>query len=663
MNRILVITFLLMSAILSEIKAQEASKYDHKEAFDPLFAYRSGTVYRSGTGAPGPQYWQNSADYVINATLDVENNKIIGDLNITYTNNSPDQLSFVWVQLDQNQFNDNSRGGKTTELEGGRHGNMGFEGGYDISNVNASKEIQVSKKRTVFSSTYSSHIISDTRMQIRLSEPLRTGEKVIITMNYNFPIPRYGSDRLGKYTTNDGTIYELAQWYPRMAVYDDIEGWNVMPYIGGGEFYLEYGDMQFNLTVPYDHIVVGSGELLNPADVLTNTQRNRLKEAAQSEKTVMIRTAAEVNETSSRPSNNGMLTWKFRCNQTRDVAWASSKSFVWDAARINLPSGKKALAQSVYPEESGGNDKWGRSTEFIKASIEFYSNYIYEYSYPVATNVAGVVSGMEYPGIVFCGAGDKGASLWGVIDHEFGHNWFPMIVGSNERKYAWMDEGFNTFMNDLSSKAFNNGEYYSPVNPRQYAPYMYGRDAVLNIPEVIQPKNFGLAAYFKPGMGLTLLREMVLGEDRFDYAFKEYVKRWAFKHPTPFDFFETMEDAAGEDLGWFWKGWIVNDWKIDQSVSDVMYIDQLPKNGSIITINNLEQMPMPVVLEIRESNGKTGRVELPVEIWQKGSEWKFRYKSTSPIVSVVLDPDGKLPDVNGQNNSWYPKSYDLPDAN
>jgi hypothetical protein len=663
MNRILVITFLLISGLISEIHAQETSKYDHKEAFDPLFAFRPGTVYRSGTGAPGPQYWQNSADYLINATLDVANNKIIGDVSITYTNNSPDAMSFVWVQLDQNLFNDNSRGGKTTPLEGGRHGNMGFEGGYNISNVKAAKDIQVSKKKTAVSSTYMSHVISDTRMQIRLSEPLRTGEKIIISMNYDFLIPRYGSDRLGKFAANDGTIYELAQWYPRMAVYDDIEGWNVLPYIGGGEFYLEYGDMQFNLTVPYDHIVVGSGELLNPEDVLTTTQRNRLKEASQSEKTVMIRTAEEVNESSSRPSNSGMLTWKFRCNQTRDVAWASSKSFVWDAARINLPSGKKALAQSVYPQESGGNDKWGRSTEYVKASIEFYSNYIYEYTYPVATNVAGVVSGMEYPGIVFCGAGDEGASLWGVTDHEFGHNWFPMIVGSNERKYAWMDEGFNTFINDLSSKAFNDGEYYSPINPRQYAPYMYGRDAILNIPETIQPKNFGLAAYFKPGMGLTLLREMVIGEDRFDFALKEYVKRWAFKHPTPFDFFETMEDAAGEDLGWFWKGWIANDWKLDQSVSDVMYIDQSPKNGSIITINNLEQLPMPVVLDIRESNGKKNRIEFPVEIWQKGSEWKFRYNSTSPIVSVVIDPDNKLPDVNGQNNTWAPKRYDMPESN
>ena len=633
------------------------AQYDQHEAFDPLFGYRQGTVYRSATGAPGPQYWQNRADYTINAQLDEEANTLNGSVTITYTNNSPDQLPYIWLQLDQNQFNDDSKGGKSTPIEGGRHGNMGFEGGYTISNVSATKEIQVSKRKTASTSVYLSHVIADTRMQIRFNEPLNSGEKVTLSMDYSFPIPRYGSDRMGKYSAADGTIYEFAQWYPRMAVYDDVEGWNVLPYVGGGEFYLEYGDINYNVTVPAGHIVVGSGELLNASEVLTSTQRDRLKEAANSDKTVMIRSAAEVNDPASRPKSEGMLTWKFRCNQTRDVAWSTSKAFVWDAARINLPSGKKALAQSVYPAESGGKEKWGRSTEYVKASIEFYSNYIYEYTYPVATNVAGIVSGMEYPGIIFCGAGDSGSDLWGVTDHEFGHNWFPMIVGSNERKYAWMDEGFNTFINDLSSKAFNSGEYYHPMNVRQYAPYMFDRDPILTIPDVVQSKNLGLAAYFKPAMGLKLLRENVLGEDRFDYAFKEYVKRWAFKHPTPFDFFESMEDGAGDDLGWFWKGWIVNDWKLDLAVNDVIYEGQNPEEGSVITVSLKEKLPMPFVVEVRESNGKTGRMEFPVEVWEKGGEWSFRYPSTSAILSVTIDPDNTLPDVNGRNNTWQPKQY------
>ncbi|MCR9066475.1 MAG: M1 family metallopeptidase [Cytophagales bacterium] len=660
MKKILSMAF--MMAFFSGF-TQEKSTYDHKDAFDPLFSYRQGTVYRSATGAPGPQYWQNSADYIIDVTLNPEANEVSGSVKITYTNNSPDQLPFVWVQLDQNQFNDESKGGKTTPLEGGRHGNTGFAGGYAISEVSAVKMVPVSKRKTVSSSVYLNHIISDTRMQIRFSEPLNPGEKVDLAMNFSFPMPRYGSDRMGKYETSEGTIYELAQWYPRMAVYDDVEGWNVLPYVGGGEFYLEYGDFQYNITVPANHIVVGSGELVNPSEVLTSEQIKRLKKAAESDETVFIITEEEVGKPESRPKTDGTLTWKFKCDQTRDVAWASSTGFIWDAAKIDLPSGKKALAQSVYPKESAGKSAWGRSTEYVKASIEFYSNYIMEYTYPVATNVAGVVSGMEYPGIVFCGAEDKGASLWGVTDHEFGHNWFPMIVGSNERKYAWMDEGFNTFINDLSGKAFNNGEFYRPFNPRQYAPYLYGRDAIMNTPEVIQTQNFGLAAYFKPGLGLTLLREQVLGEDRFDYAFKEYVKRWAFKHPTPFDFFESMEDAAGEDLGWFWKGWIYNDWKIDLAVDDVLYVNQLPDQGSIITISTKEKLPMPAVVEIKEANGKTGRVEFPVEIWQRGAEWKFRYASTSPIEKVTIDPDNKLPDTNSKNNSWSPKKYEMPEGN
>ncbi len=659
MKKILFQCSLLLLISVTALQAQ----YNHKEAFDPLYGYRQGTVYRSATGAPGPQYWQNSADYDIQVTLNEEANMLSGKVTIQYTNNSPDQLPFVWLQLDQNLFNDQSKGGKSTALEGGRHGNMGFEGGYSIDNVSASKVIQAGKKKTMASSVYLTHIISDTRMQIRFNEPLGTGESVSISMDYSFAIPRYGSDRMGKYNAADGTIYEFAQWYPRMAVYDDVEGWNVLPYVGGGEFYLDYGDITYAVTVPASHIVVGSGELTNASEVLTSTQRDRLKEAAASDKTVMIRSASEVNDAASRPSGKEMLTWKFRCNQTRDVAWATSKSFVWDAARINLPSGKKALAQSVYPAESGGNDKWGRSTEYVKASIEFYSNYIYEYTYPVATNVAGVVSGMEYPGIVFCGAGDGGADLWGVTDHEFGHNWFPMIVGNNERKYAWMDEGFNTFINDLSSKAFNNGEFYRPMNVRQYAPYMFDRDAIMTIPDVIQARNLGITAYFKPAMGLKLLRENVLGEDRFDYAFKEFVRRWAFKHPTPFDFFETMEDAGGEDLGWFWRGWIVEDWKLDIAVDEVMYVNQDASEGAVITISLKEKLPMPVVVEVQESNGKTGRVEFPVEIWEKGGQWMFRYPSTSTITSVTADPDNLLPDVNPKNNTWRPKAYKMPEAN
>lgn len=654
---------LLLTAFAVLPALTQEGEFDNRESFAPLFNYQPSTVYRSSSGQPGPSYWQNSVDYDINVTLSPEQNKLNGDIKITYTNNSPDALAFLWIQLDQNQFNDESRGGKSTPVQGGRHGNTGFDGGYTISDVTATKSRKISKRKVIDTSVYGSHIINDTRMQIRLNEPLLTGETVGISMSYNFSIPKYGSDRMGKLEALDGTIYEFAQWFPRMCVYDDIEGWNVLPYLGNGEFYLDYGDITYSITVPWNQIVVGSGELLNPQEVLTKDQQNRLVKAGTSDETVFIINAEEVATNKARPKTEGTFTWKFKCENTRDVAWASSNAFIWDAAKMNLPSGKVALAQSVYPKESAGNDKWGRSTEYVKASIEFYSEYLMEYTYPVATNVAGIVGGMEYPGIVFCDYKSAGASLWGVTDHEFGHNWFPMIVGSNERKYGWMDEGFNTFINQLSSAAFNDGEFDRPLNIRQYTPYFYDKDPIMNLPDVIKSRDYGLIGYFKPALGLSLLREQILGPERFDFAIKQYVARWAFKHPSPYDFFHSIEDAAGEDLGWFWKGWFFNDWKIDQGITAVDYLNQSPANGAIVTIVNKGQLPMPVNMEITLEDGSKIDKSFPVEIWQRGGKWQFKVGSKLPITVITLDPENAIPDVNLDDNTWAPKRYTLPESN
>jgi hypothetical protein len=654
---------LALCALMSQgIFAQEASKpnYDPHVLFHPLLNFQPGNEYRTGGGSPGPKYWQNRADYKINVALDEASATLTGDVEITYRNNSPEALEFIWLQLDQNAFSDSSRGSKTTPITGGRFGNIGFSGGNKITAVT----VQVGKGKAIDAL----YMVNDTRMQIRLAEPLKpNGEAIRIKIAYLFKIPEYGSDRMGTLQTRNGIIYEIAQWYPRVCVYDDIEGWNVLPYLGAGEFYLEYGDFEYAITVPWDHIVVGSGELVNPGDVLTKEQTNRLDRARKSDQTVMIRTAEEVTDLQSRPKQSGTLTWRFRCQQTRDVAWATSKAFVWDAARINLPSGKSALAQSVYPVEDGGPSGWGRSTEYVKASIEFYSNYVYEYTYPVATNVAGIVGGMEYPGIVFCAHSDRGESLWGVTDHEFGHNWFPMIVGNNERKYAWMDEGFNTFINFLSTDAFNNGEYKSNQmdDQQRLAPAIFRDDAdpIMTIPDVVQARNLGFEAYYKPAIGLVLLREQVLGKERFDFAFREYVRRWAFKHPTPYDFFRTMEDAAGEDLGWFWRGWFFENYKLDQSIKEVTYIEQNPQKGSLITIENLNQWAMPATVELEEANGTKTRVQLPVEIWQRGGSWTFRANTEQPLRAVRIDPDHKLPDINPANNTWKPLRYSTPIPN
>lgn len=309
---------------------------------------------------------------------------------------------------------------------------------------------------------------------------------------------------------------------------------------------------------------------------------------------------------------------------------------------------------SVYPVESAKDSGWRRSTEFTKGCIEGYSKRWYTYPYPNAVNVAGAVSGMEYPGIVFCFLLSEKKDLWGVTSHEFGHTWFPMIVGSNERKYAWMDEGLNTFINSVADSDFNRGEFSTKARYRERSVRFFqsNSESIMTSPEVTNARYLGANAYEKPGMGLELLRYDVLGEARFDSAFRYYIRSWAYKHPTPWDFFHAMENSSGEDLSWFWRGWFMNNWKLDQAVIAVDYVQSNPANGSLITIQNREKLPMPATVEVKEIGGKTGRVSLPVEIWQRGSDWKFYYPSTRKIESVTIDPDRMLPDINESNNVW-----------
>jgi hypothetical protein len=645
--RILLCTLLLAFCGGLMAQAPSTSKFDPHKAFDPLFYPSGSTVYRSAGGAPGERYWTNRADYSIHTVLDTTQHSLKGDVTVTYTNNSPDVLSFLWLQLDQNIFREDSRGEATNPVTGGRWSNKKFTEGDVIRSVVLlvdGKEVKAD------------WVVSDTRLQIRLPQALalKSGGAVIrFRIEYSFAIPEYGTDRMGRQLMSDGWIYEIAQWYPRMEVYDDVSGWNLLPYLGQGEFYLDYGNIDYTVTAPSNMVVVGSGELLNPTEVLTPAQQARLTRARASDKTVSIKTAQEVKDGSARMPK-AMLTWHFRCTQTRDVAWAASRAFIWDAARINLPEGKKALAQSVYPAESNEAGAWQRSTEFVKGCIELYSEEWYPFTYPVATNVGGLVAGMEYPGIVFCSGGERGGGLWDVTNHEFGHNWFPMIVGSNERKYAWMDEGFNTFINGVDTKVFNKGEFTHKSDAQRAAQYMFGEksEAIFTVPDVIQANNLGSAAYSKPAMALDLLRKYILGERRFDYAFRTYIRRWAFKHPTPWDFFHCMENAGGEDLGWFWRGWILNNWKLDQSVKGVKYVESDPSKGSVITIENMEEMVMPVVMVIEQEGGKSDTLTLPAEIWQHGPTKAFAYPSTSKIKKIVIDPAHDFPDINPSNNVW-----------
>ena len=626
---------------------QSQSRYQYNDAFGPLFYTTNGNEYRTGSGKPGPSYWQNRADYQISARLNEQNNEISGSEIITYTNNSPDNLEFLWMQLDQNLFKSDSRGNAIIPTTGSRNGAKGqvFNGGFKIKSV-----------RLVSPDTELKYEITDTKMQIFLPSELKgRGGQLKFKVDFSFISPNYGSDRMGILETRNGKVYTIAQWYPRMFVYDDVSGWNVIPYVGPSEFYLEFGNIDVSITAPANHIVVASGELLNAKEVYTAEQQKLWAQAAQSDKTVFIRSAKEVKDPASRPAGKSELTWKFRIENARDFSWASSAAFIVDAAKINLSSGKKALAISAYPVESAGNNSWGRSTEYTKASVEINSRLWMDYPYPAATNVAGNVGGMEYPGIVFCDWKDTNAALWGVTDHEFGHTWFPMIVGSNERIHAWMDEGFNTFINSFTDELFNKGEYKAkPRDMHQWAAILTNPalEPVMTSPDNMKESNIGLLAYYKPAIGLSLLRDQIIGAERFDRAFREYIDRWAYKHPTPDDFFRTMENVAGENLAWFWRGWFLNNWRLDQAVTGVEYVKGNAKNGALITVANLEKMPFPMILEIKTKSGKTTRTTLPVEVWQRNTSWTFQFPSTEEIISVTSDPDHVLPDHNNANNIW-----------
>lgn len=630
---------LLISIFSFSIVAQEVD-YGNQHLFDE-FTYRQGSVYRTASGKPGPEYWQNSADYTLEATLDDKNHTITGNVTIHYTNNSPETLDFIWIFLEQNRFTETSRGTLTTPVTGSRYSGD-IEGGLELSNV-------LAKTKT---GTSSKHLISDTRMQLFLDKPLAAkGGQVEIKMDFKFKIPVEGMDRMGRFEAKDGTVYALAQWYPRVAVFDDVVGWNTDPYLGAGEFYCEYGDFDVKITAAADQTVVCSGVLQNPKEVLTKTQQDRWRKAENSDKTVYIIKPDEVGKSSTNVKNNGSLTWHFKMENTRDVAWASSKAFIWDAAKMNLGGGKTGLAQSVYPKESDGENAWGRSTEYTKASVEFHSNTYYPYPYHNAINVATNVGGMEYPGVSFCGYQRGGAALWSVTDHEFGHNWFPMIVGSNERRFPWMDEGLNIFINHYSTEAFNNGEYPTrSSSPKTLIGYLTAdsREGIDTYADIANPRNLAYTAYYKPAAGLYLLREYILDHERFDYAFKSYIKTWAYKHPQPNDFFNHIENVVGEDLSWFWKGWFFGNGNIDLGILSV----EPYKGDYLITVENNGDFPMPVELLVTYTDDSQETVKLPVEIWHRGNVWSHLLRTDKQVKRVVQDPNKLLPDINILNDAW-----------
>jgi len=630
--------------------APPAAPYDPRLTFAPLTLPNPVNAYRSSDGAPGPAYWQNEADYEMHAALDTTAKVLRNDEIITYTNNSPDALTSLWIHLEQNIYRKDARdrvvnGGlrrknvpDTDDNPNGR-----TTDGFVLDSVEIERGKEAHK---------ADYLVSDTRMQIRLSQPLAPkGSALRIHIKYHYQIPGVWGGRTSWAASKQGDIYDIAQWYPRMCVYDDLRGWDTLPYIGS-EFYLEYGHFDYYVTVPSEMIVAGSGELVNPTDVLTKPQIARLEEASKSDKTVMIRTVGEVNDPASRPKTGGTLTWHFQMDHTRDVVWSASPAFVWDAARINLPDGKKSLAESVYPPESEGDGAWGRSTEYMKDTVERFSRQWFPYPYPAAINVAGFSEGMEYPGIVFDGIDDKGKTLFWISAHEIGHNWFPMIVGSNERRNAFMDEGFNTFI-DIDESAEFQGGVYGPKRDSEYSEGGEPPDTILKVlddpaaPVLLMPADAYTTAithpvsYFKGAYGMVLLREQILGKQRFDWAFRKYVRDWAFKHPSPSDFFREMSSEGGEDLDWFWRGWYMHNWQFDVAVTKI--------DGDHVTLANKGQLVLPATVEVRYSDGSTTRFRLPVETWE--SKGEVIWTGDQPVASVRVDPDHVLPDDDRSNNS------------
>jgi hypothetical protein len=566
--------------------AQQAAEPKANRQFEQLGTeLPTPNGYRTASGAPGPLYWQQRADYDIKVELNDEKQSITGSETITYTNRSPDVLTYLWLQVDQNIFDKNSIASlsQTGTLKNQTSFNAldfvmnrKFDGGYKITSIKdkAGKGLK--------------YVINGTMLRIDLAQPLKTGATYSFSVDWNYNIHDEvnmkgvpGTNRMGyEFFDKDGNyLYEIAQFFPRMAVYSDVNGWQHKQFLGQGEFTLPFGDYKVAITVPNDHIVAASGELQNAGQVLTAAQRSRLDKAKNTKDPVVIVTQEEA-EKSEKSKPTGKKTWVYVAKNVRDFAFASSRKFIWDAKQTEV-GGKKIWAMSYYPKE--GNPLWGKySTRVVEHTLKSYSKHTIDYPYPVAISVHGPVGGMEYPMICFNGGRPEADGTYSdrtkygmisVIIHEVGHNFFPMIINSDERQWTWMDEGLNTFCQYLAEQEWQRDYPSGRGEPQKIVPYMSSDPATLvpimtNSEQVLQ---FGPNAYGKPATALNILRETVMGRELFDKAFKEYARRWAFKHPEPADLFRTMEDASGVDLDWFWRGWFYGIQPVEISLEDAKW--------------------------------------------------------------------------------------------
>ena len=593
------------------------------------------TRVRSSSGAPGPDYWQQEASYTIRASLDTASSLLTGTETIHYVNHSPDALEFVWVQIEQNISNQNSityqlnqpplhfAGGAVFDFTA-----KGFIGGITIDRFAAAG---TALTRTEYG----------TMMRVELPAALAPGAVVDFDVAWHFPVPPYGSGRMGRVGNR---LYEIAQWYPRLVVYDDVNGWNPLPYIGAGEFYLEYGDYDVSLTLPAGYLVAATGAVQNPIEVWSPALRQRLEQAKTATDRVQVVTKAEAMANGSRASP-GMKTWHLAASNVRDFAWAASPDFRWDASTWNGVQINTFYRPSAAP--------WEEANRMARFTIQHFSETWRPYPWPHATTVEGLIEGMEYPMLTFVPSIEKREDQFWVLMHEFGHEWFPMIVGSDERRYPWMDEGFNTFIDYGAAEGYFKGTAYGDTVRRELLTAFHvsaipGNEQPL-ITKPVEQRDLAWGAYQKPALMLTVLRDHVLGRETFERALREYVRRWEFKHPQPADFFRTMANVSGRDLDWFWRGWIYTTARLDQAVDSVRAVGG---DSAYVYLSNRGQMVLPVTLELRYADGTRETRQLPVEMWNLGDRFTARFATLKPVASVVVDPTASLPDVNRGNNNW-----------
>jgi hypothetical protein len=653
----------------------------------------------TASGAPGHQYSQQKVDYVMDIRLEESTNKIYGDEKITYHNNSKDVLEYLWVQLDQNMRADDS---KTPLAQSNAASAF-------LTPENFKKEFMKEGKGFGFNWTM---------MRINLPKPLNPGEKFVFNIKWNYKINNSVKDggRSGFEDFPDGNNnYTIAQFFPRLCVYNNVEGWQNMQFWGRSEFALEFGDYEVKITVPSDHTMEATGDLLNEKDVLTKEQRNRFDQARKSFKDpVMIVTQAEA-EVTEKGRATTTKTWHYRANMVRDFAFATSRKYIWDAMAVNI-NGRTVMATSLYPKE--GNPLWEKhSTRVVANTLEEYSKLTFDYPYSKAVSVHADRQGMEYPMICFnYGRPNPDGTysdrvrdgMIGVITHEVGHNFFPMIVNSDERQWTWMDEGLNSFVEILAEldydPNFNTGNL-----PKDIVRYMGGDQS--NISPIMSQgdyvKQFGPNAYTKPAAGLYMLRQTIMGPELFDHAFRTYAQRWMFKHPTPEDFFRTMEDASAMDLDWFWRGWFYTTDVTDIGIKDVkplyltdkpservqklktQYKDYFDSLGDLVYITDIKEdanpnamvkyvdgkevpsyiysvefdkpggLVMPIIVELTYKDGTKERQTFPAQIWMKDDNSVKRvFSSSQEIINITVDPDLETADVDTSNNSWPKKESD-----